>query len=121
MLAKRSYTLSPDGSDQGFLNAFFKGNFTRLDRSLNEFASDLSQVRRFVGHLVPPEYLGPADGLNGVRILHFSGQVKPVRRRDTGGSLWMPGAWDAFARALSSYDRRCGRRDPDRTSWSSRS
>jgi hypothetical protein len=110
MLARREHTLSYDGSDQGFLNAYYNGSFTPLDRSLNEFASDMAQMRHFMGHLVPSEYLGPPAGLRGVRILHFSGQVKPIRSRNTGGSLWMPGAWEAFAKALASYDRRCGRR-----------
>lgn len=109
MLAQIDTLPSYDGGDQGFLNTYFNRSFARLDQSLNVFATDMAQMRRLVGHLVPPKFLGPTDGLSSVSILHFAGMQKPQRRRPMG-STWMTGAWEAFSKALQSYDRRCGRR-----------
>ena len=107
MMAQRTSLPSADGSDQGFLNAFF--NVTHqsvgvLPPRFNGFAFDDSQMRRLL-HLPPPLPLRDID------VLHFAGWPKPngrTRRRPAmRGGMFRHGSVAAFRRALASFDRRC--------------
>ena len=100
MMVRRTQIVASDGSDQGFLNAFFAHEWrasasAQLPLRFNRFANE---ERAQPGSL--PFHLP------SVSVLHFVGELKPAR--DAGASRSAhPKSAQAFSHALASRSAAC--------------